>query len=174
VLCSSSQCLWVMDQQRAHQRILFEKFRENLVNGQGHSQQVLFPLELSLTPSQWAIYTTCADDIKSLGFHISGEQRENLTVNGVPNECATAESGSVILELLDALEERGISTHERQESMAWNMAARSSIKSGQMLTTPEMENLFQQLMRCRQPYYWRNEKPTLIQYENRKLDEYFK
>ncbi len=174
VLCSSSQCLWVMDQQRAHQRILFEKFRENLINGQGHSQQVLFPLELSLTPSQWAIYTTCADDIKSLGFHISGEQRENLTVNGVPNECATAESGAVILELLDALEEHGISTHERQESMAWNMAARNSIMSGQMLTTPEMENLFQQLMRCRQPYYWRNEKPTLIQYENRKLDEYFK
>jgi DNA mismatch repair protein MutL len=174
VLCSSSQCLWVMDQQRAHQRILFEKFRENLVNGQGHSQQVLFPLELSLTPSQWAIFTTCADDIKSLGFHISGDQRDNLIVNGVPNECATAESGTVILELLDALEEHGKSAHERQEAMAWNMAARSSIKSGQMLTTPEMENLFQQLMRCSQPYYGRNEKPTLIQYENRKLDEYFK
>lgn len=174
ILCSSSKCLWIMDQQRAHQRILFEQFREQLLTGKGHSQQVLFPEEIQMSPTQWAIFTECKEDIHSLGFVISGEKREHITITGVPIECGSEESGAMLLHILDALADGENSTADRHEKIAWNMASRSSIKTGQMLTTPEMETLFQQLMRCNQPYYWRNEKPTLIQFENHKMDEYFK
>jgi DNA mismatch repair ATPase MutL len=42
-----------------------------------------------------------------------------------------------------------------------------------MLTAPEMESLFQQLMQCSQPYYWRNQKPIIMQFESTQLTDYF-
>jgi len=174
ILCSSAKCLWIMDQQRAHQRVLFEQFREQLLTGKGHSQQLLFPEQITLSVSQWAIFNECKEDLHALGYVVSGEGREHMTITGVPVECGNEESGTLFLHILDGLAEGEPSTSARQEKIAWDLAFRSSIKTGQMLTTPEMETLFQQLMRCNQPYYWRNEKPTLIHYENHKLDEYFK
>jgi hypothetical protein len=59
------------------------------------------------------------------------------------------------------------------ENLCWKLASTGSIRHGQMLTVPEMESLFQQLMQCNQPYYWRNQKPIIIQFDAQQLNEYF-
>jgi DNA mismatch repair ATPase MutL len=62
---------------------------------------------------------------------------------------------------------------DRKETLAWSMARSNSIKSGQMLTQPEMETLFQQLMRCTDPYSAHQQQPTMFQLDLQQIETYF-
>ena len=173
LICSSGERMLLIDQQRAHQRIRFENFLRQMEDGQGAVQQLLFPESIELTPAQSSLILAFTSELESIGFRFKHFHPNTLELDGVPAECSQSNSAWVIQEALASLEEDAESGTTARENLCWRLASSGSIRYGQMLTSPEMESLFQQLMKCQQPYYWRNQKPIIVQFEGKQLNAYF-
>ena len=173
LICSSGERMLLIDQQRAHQRIRFENFLRQMEDGQGAVQQLLFPESIELTPVQSSLILAFTSELESIGFRFKHSHPNTLELDGVPAECSQSNSAWVIQEALASLEEDAETGTTARENLCWRLASSGSIRYGQMLTSPEMESLFQQLMKCQQPYYWRNQKPIIVQFEGKQLNAYF-
>jgi DNA mismatch repair protein MutL len=173
LICSSGERMLLIDQQRAHQRIRFENFVRQMEAGQGTVQQLLFPEFIELTPVQSSLIVAFTSELESIGFRFKHSHPNTLELDGVPAECSQSNSAWVIQEALASLEEDAETGTSARENLCWRLASSGSIRYGQMLTSPEMESLFQQLMKCQQPYYWRNQKPIIVQFEGKQLNAYF-
>jgi DNA mismatch repair protein MutL len=160
-------------QQRAHQRIRFERFMQQLASGKGVTQQSMFPETIELTPIQSALIGAFTGELEAIGFRYTLNGSNQIALEGVPSECSQSGGETAFIEALAALEEDVDTTAVAHENLCWKLASSGSIRYGQMLTEPEMESLFQQLMQCNQPYYWRNQKPIIIQFDAQQLNEYF-
>ncbi len=174
ILCSSGDRMMIIDQQRAHQRILFERYMQLIESGKGASQHLLFPELMELTPIQESLIGAFVGELESLGFRFTQIDKRKIELTGIPSECGAESGETAFSRALSALEEDVSTTAEAHENICWQMASSGSIRYGQLLTLPEMESLFQQLIQCNQPHYWRNRKPIIIQFDAPQLNEYFK
>jgi DNA mismatch repair protein MutL len=173
IICTSGERIMIIDQQRAHQRIRYERFMESLSSGNAHVQQQLFPITLDLSPIQISILDSIQDNLEGIGFRFTKNDTSQIELQGVPAEFASGNGENAFMEALSAFDEETELVSASAESLCWKLACAGSIRYGQLLTKPEMESLFQQLMQCNQPYYWRNKKAIIIQFDARQLNEYF-
>ncbi len=173
MLCSSGERMMIIDQQRAHQRIRFEKFMQQLTSGKGVTQQSMFPETIELTAIHAALLSAFSSELEAIGFRYTQNGSNQIALEGVPSECSQSGGETTFIEALTALEEDVDTTSVALENLCWKLASTGSLRHGQMLTVPEMESLFQQLMQCNQPYYWRNQNRIIIQFDAQQLNEYF-
>jgi DNA mismatch repair protein MutL len=173
VVCSSGERILIIDQQRAHQRIRYERFKENVSSGKVQVQQILFPVILELNPVQASLLDSLTTELEAIGFRFTKKELRQIELTGVPTEFASGNGEAAFLEALSDLEEETGGSSPLRETLCWKLACSGSIRYGQMLTTPEMQSLFQQLMECAQPYYWKNKKAIIIQFDAQQLNEYF-
>jgi DNA mismatch repair protein MutL len=173
IICARAERLLIVDQQRAHQRIRYEHFMQLTSTGQASVQQCLFPETFEVTTQQFATIGAFKTELESLGFRFSTTGSNEVHLEGVPSECADAGGEATFMDALSALENEDGNSDNVRERLCWRMASSGSIRYGQMLTAPEMETLFQQLMQCSQPYYWRNQKPIIVQFDASSLSNYF-
>jgi DNA mismatch repair protein MutL len=174
LICSSGEQAMIIDQQRAHQRIRYERFMANITTGKPQVQQCLFPASLELTPLQSALLESFTEEFEAVGFRFSKESATNIELTGVPTEFISGNAETAFLETLSSLENEVETANTSRENLCWKLAASGSIRYGQLLTVPEMQSLFQQLMECAQPYYWKNNKPIIVQFDAHQLNDYFK
>jgi len=174
LICSSGERAMIIDQQRAHQRIRFERFMANITTGKPQVQQCLFPASLELTPLQASLLDSLTDELEAVGFRFSKVSSTHIELTGVPSEFVSGNGEVAFIEALSSLENEVEISNASRENLCWKLAASGSIRHGQLLTTPEMQSLFQQLMECTQPYYWKNNKPIIVQFDAQQLNEYFK
>ncbi|WOK05776.1 DNA mismatch repair endonuclease MutL [Imperialibacter roseus] len=146
--------LLIINQEHAHERILFERFTHHLEKGQAASQQFLFPQQLNLNPSDYQLVMEMEEEMKALGFVFSIFGQNTLVINGMPAEL----SGSNEKEVLEGLIEqfkvyKSELSINRKENLARSMAKRTGLKNGKMLSNEEMVSLIDQLFACTQPNY---------------------
>jgi len=173
IVCACAERLLIIDQQRAHQRVRYEHFMQLTTTGKASVQQCLFPETFEVTTQQFATIDAFKSELESLGFRFSANGSNSVHLEGIPSECAQAGGEATFMDALSALENEEGSSASVGERLCWRMASSGSIRYGQMLTEPEMETLFQQLMQCKQPYYWRNQKPIIVQFDASTLSNYF-
>jgi len=173
IVCACAERLLIIDQQRAHQRVRYEHFMQLTTTGKASVQQCLFPETFEVTTQQFATIDAFKSELESLGFRFSANGSNSVHLEGIPCECAQAGGEATFMDALSALENEEGSSASVGERLCWRMASSGSIRYGQMLTEPEMETLFQQLMQCKQPYYWRNQKPIIVQFDASTLSNYF-
>ncbi|MFM9006727.1 MAG: hypothetical protein ACKOSR_14695, partial [Flavobacteriales bacterium] len=173
LVCSSGERMLIIDQQRAHQRIRFEQLLSSIENGQATVQHCLFPETIELTATQSALINSYEDVLQSLGFRYERASSDTIRLEGIPSECSHASGESLLMDALAALENDDEPSLSANEKLCWKLVASGGIRYGQMLTMPEMESLFQQLMQCNQPYFWRNQKPIIVQLDAHQLTAYF-
>jgi DNA mismatch repair protein MutL len=175
IVCGTADGLLLIDQQRAHQRILFEQYHTQILEGKGSSQQLLFPHEVSLTPADTALISENLSKLEALGFSLRLAGKDMIEVLGVPADVASVNSEQVLEEFIEAWKhENDESLYSGHEQMAWALAATNSIKYGQMLTTPEMRSLTDMLFSCKTPLVARAGKPTIINISAGQMQQQFK
>ncbi|MCB0402070.1 MAG: DNA mismatch repair endonuclease MutL [Flavobacteriales bacterium] len=153
----------IVDQQRAHERILFESYFRNLEKGKGSVQQLLFPETVELTHADAALMAELLSEIKALGFDLDKLGRNSFVVNGVPAELKNQQVKKSIELLLEQFKRNENDLKlEKHESLAMAMARSASIKSGKKLGYEEMKVLVDKLFACEMPYSLPNGKPTII------------
>jgi DNA mismatch repair protein MutL len=167
--------MMMVDQQAAHERILFEKFQQQFKMKTIQSQQSLFPQPVVFSASDFALVLEMQQEIEALGFRFEVFGKNTLLINGIP---ANLNSGRE-KELFEGLiEQFKINQAELAlpipENLARALAKRASIKIGQRLSKEEMAGLIDSLFACRTPNYSPEGKPSFFIFELGKIETYFK
>jgi DNA mismatch repair protein MutL len=175
IVCPVKSGLMLIDQKRAHERVLYEKFLDCLSKNKAHSQSVLFPVTVELNPADYQVLKEIKDDLKLLGFTISFLENDKIIIEGTPSGSAWSDPVE-ILEIMieDFKSSRGDLPTDAKEKLAASMAGASSIPYGKALTQREMENLFDSLFACSAPNYSPKGKPVVIIITLEDLDKKFK
>jgi len=162
-----------IDQQSAHERILFEKYLTQLKGVPGNSQQSLFPQTLTLTAPDFALAMEMEREIVALGFRFEIFGKNALLISGMPAEISGSEK-----ELFEGLIEQFKKNQSElqlpiRENLAQALAKRASMKSGQKLSLEEMEALVERLFACPNPNFSPEGSPTFFIFDSSKIESYF-
>lgn len=154
ILTSVKSGLMIIDQHRAHVRILFDKYLEQIQNKKGVSQRVLFPEVLELSASEAAALPSVMDDLEALGFELSSLGNHSYAIQGVPAEIENAAPTLLIRTMIGkSMETGGDVKSSIQESIAHTLALLTAIPYGRTLTSEEMLLIVSQLFATRTPSY---------------------
>lgn len=153
----------VIDQNRAHQRILYENFLKHITIKEATSQQLLFPLQLHFSPNETIIIEDLKSDLEHTGFVFSELNEKGITVTGVPIGVPESEV-SIILEQLISDVEHDVpdSSFSATDLLAKSMAKSLAIKTGQALNSAEQEHMVNSLFACKEPNMSPTNRPTFI------------
>ena len=154
----------LIDQQAAHERILYERFLEQLENRQGASQQSLFPQTVSLSASDFELVRELLPDIQALGFQIREFGRNTVVVEGIPADLGNNISEVDMLEHLIEGFKNNLSDLKvsKRDNLARSLARNASIKTGTSLTALEMNLMIDELFACQMPNASLNGKPVIV------------
>ena len=149
ILTGIKSGLLMIDQQRAHTRILFDLFLSQIENSQGISQQVLFPETLELNPDEALFFEQIMPDLQRVGFDFETLDNQCYSVKGVSSHIGTGSVIDLLLDLLEKAQTTGLETTSGiHESIALSLAEASTLKSGQRLSSEEMSDLIDRLFAC--------------------------
>jgi DNA mismatch repair protein MutL len=167
--------MMIFDQERVHQRILFEKFSQNLENKSGSTQQCLFPQTVQLNISDYSLVMDMSEEIKSLGFEFEVMGKDSLVINGIPSDLSGANEKEIFEGLLEQFKVNKTELSlPAKENLAMAMAKQSSIKHGKSLSKQEMDSLIDTLFGCSNPNYTPDGHPIYIIFEIEKISGLFK
>jgi len=154
IMCHVISGIMMIDQKRAHERVLYEKYLASLDDGPKPAQISLFPVEVELNPADMVIIEEIAGQLRMLGFEITTGREGIVTITGHPAASRNASPLSmletIIAEYKHSMEDPAIGERER---IALSMARASAIQYGTPLTDTEMEELFDMLFACSLPNY---------------------
>jgi DNA mismatch repair protein MutL len=174
-VCPVKSGLMMIDQKRAHERVLYERFLDSLSNNRAVTQSDMFPVSTELNPSDYFIIREIEKELGLLGFSIEFSGKYQITINGRPS----GEDTSDPLEFLEILLEDYKNTEASpskgaKEKVAGAMAVASAIPYGKVLNQSEMENLFDTLFACQSPNYSPKGKTVISIIALEDIDKRFK
>ncbi len=141
--------LMIIDQHRAHLRVLFEEYLQKMDSHRWATQRVLFPEIVRLAPAETAVMQQLLEQLGEVGFAVSDLGGGSFSINGVPAGLDGVDPGNMLAELIaSAKDKTGRPRSEMAESVAMGMARSSAIPYGQVLSNEEMENLVNRLFSC--------------------------
>jgi len=175
IVCPVKSGLMLIDQKRAHERILYEKYLDCLSKNRSVSQTELFPVDLELNPADIVTLKEIGEDLGILGFTIVFKGKNKISIKGRPSISASSDP----VETLKILIEEFRSTQDdpstgAKEKLASAMAGASAIPYGKTFSAEEMEDLFDNLFACSSPNYSPRGKPVIIIITLEDLDKRFK
>ena len=154
--------LMIIDQHRAHVRILYDRYLERLANKQGNPQKVLFPETFHLSASEQVALRQIWDELSYVGFDLSDLGGGNYVVNAVPSDVFGANFVALIHDLLNETIDGGMSVSSNmRKNVALELALYSAIPEGQVLNNDEMENIVNDLFACSNTNFSPNGKAIL-------------
>jgi DNA mismatch repair protein MutL len=154
----------LMDPHAAHERVLFERFMSDVLNGDVHSQSLLMPQTAELGPGDAARVRKHLKLLKEMGFGLSEFGGDAFVVDALPPYFSDARADTLLVEVsssLDRAGSRGGTERWREESIA-QAACTSAVKARDRLTLEEIEQLVVDLARAEMPYTCPHGRPTLI------------
>lgn len=152
ILTPSRDGLMIIDQHRAHVKILYEAYLQKSSEGTFASQSTMFPEILELSPSQDSVMDSILPSLEQLGFSLSPLGDNTWSINGIPSilkDCNPRDTLLAMIEnVIESGEDLGSSLHEK---VALSLARSSAIKRGQPLSADEMDHLISDLFRLPAP-----------------------
>ena len=166
ILTTVKSGLMVIDQRRAHQRVLYEQFLENISQPDGVSQTELFPQHIEVAPADYILLLDMLDDLQAFGFDIRDMGTNSLVVYGIPAGVKIKNPIQIIQDIAGSIGESGSSLlEERKEQLAASLAEAAAVGRNQPLSQAEMSELTGRLFACKTPNISPKGKPTLITLE---------
>ena len=164
----------IINQKRAHERILYEEFLTSMTVNQASSQQLLFPLQLYYSSAEIELIAELKSSLENTGFVFETINEDNVVISGLPVNVTESEITIVLEELLSDLQD-GIpdSSFSQNDTIAKSMAKSLAVKTGTYLTEKEQENLVHNLFACKEPNVSPFQKPTFITMSVEDLDKKF-
>ena len=146
--------LMVIDQHRAHERILYENFLKVIDNHLALSQRQLFPSVLNLNAADQEILTALDEELKSLGFEIRQGEEGKYVIEGIPALLSHLNAEEVVIKLIEDFKQRPMDVKEEiKEHLALLLSQSTAINYGVILKPEEISELFNQLFACKTPNY---------------------
>ena len=142
----------LIDQHRAHIRILYERYQQQLLQHKSASQKLLFPETLTLSPSEGVILNQILPQLKDIGFDINNDEKGDFILTGVPIQTEGIAPTALINSILaDALTGQANAADTMGHTISLAMARKVALPYGQLLNTQEMSTLLEQLFNSSTP-----------------------
>ncbi|MFC1915818.1 DNA mismatch repair endonuclease MutL [Chloroflexota bacterium] len=172
IIAEGPDGLYIIDQHAAHERIMFEKIRQQRLRQEVDIQGLLEPLTFEVSPRQAAVLKSRCPDLAEFGFAIEPFGDRTYLVRAVPHLLSNTDWPGMLRELLDAFS--GESDVDWTEKIAIGIACRSgAVKAGQVLTDDEMRELVRQLEQTATPHTCPHGRPTIIHLSSGQLRREF-
>ena len=166
--------MMVIDQKRAQERILFERFIEVMQSEKVATQQILFPYTFELNPADTGLFKEILPDVTSLGFDIREFGKDTFIINGIPGILATSSPVDLVEKLLEEFKTSPVDARERvREQVAISLAKASATDYGEELQPEEMDHLVDQLFACSSPNFSPEGKPVLTIIPMEDIEKHF-
>ena len=171
IVSTNKSSLIIINQNLAHQRILYESFLKSIFENSENSQKLVFPIELSLTKKQLLLYNKIIDEFKSIGFEIS-LKNELMLIESIPFGIEKNNVEEVIENILN--EEFNVSNDfSTADFFAKRLSKITSIKSGQKLNIDEQEYIVNHLFSCKEPNLSPDNKQIFITLNKNDIENKF-
>jgi DNA mismatch repair protein MutL len=164
----------LISQQAAHERILYERFLQQLDNHSGTSQQSLFPQSVTLNSSDFELLKELLPDVRALGFDIREFGKNTVVVEGIPADLSNVAEHELLEHLLEGFKNNLVILKlDKRDNLARSLARNGAIKAGTRLSLEEMNLLIDQLFACQMPNIALNGKPVISTFTMNELAERF-
>ena len=154
--------LMVIDQHRAHVRILYEEYLERQHNRQWVSQKLLFPEIIQFTQAEQIIFSKVVDQMLAMGFEFSDLGSGSFSISAVPADLDGLRPVELVHDMIDSAAEKSTLLREDiEKTLSLTMARNAAIPYGQVLSNEEMENVVNKLFSCTNVNYTPDGKSVL-------------
>ena len=163
ILTALKSGLAIIDQHRAHVRILYDRYVRNVREHTAVSQKLLFPELVELTPAEAALLPSLLDGLHRLGFELSAMGGNSYSVTAVPSGLRDVKASELLKELVDGAADSVDAVGDKMaEALALSLARSAAIRPGRSLTTEEMEEMVATLFSTESNRITPDGKPVLI------------
>jgi DNA mismatch repair protein MutL len=174
ILASIRSGVILIDQKRAHERVIYEKAVHGLAMRETPVQQRLFPITIELAAGDAMVLNQMLEEVGILGIDIAPFGKNSYVVQGLASFIPESSLQSVLDELIHQFRESGTSTgSKRQEKLAHALARQAAIPHGKVLQREEMSQLIDELFACDQPYATPSGRPTMVSLSLEELEKRF-
>jgi DNA mismatch repair protein MutL len=174
ILTQTDKGIAIIDQHVAHERILYERALKAINESLPYSQTLLFPVMLEMNVSEQALLTELNKEFLRLGFHYTLLDAGKVELSAVPLDVRTGQEETSLREILEQYREyEQIRNTDARDNLAASFACRASIKTGDMLSIPEMRQLVEDLYATSLPYVCPHGRPVVIEFPLQELDRRF-
>lgn len=174
ILTSVKSGLMLIDQHRAHVRVLYERYLEQITRKQGISQGVLFPEIVQLPVSEAAILESILEDLNAVGFDLSSLGGGSYAINGIPAGVEGLNPVELVRSMVHTAMEKGNDVKEEvQTLLALTLAKASAIVYGQVLSNDEMASLVDNLFASPAPNFTPDGRIVLATIKEEEIEKMF-
>lgn len=174
IVAQMSTGLLIVDQQSAHERILYDRYLRQLQSAQGASQQCLFPPTVQLNAGDFALVMDMLPELYSLGFVVEEFGKDTVLIQGVPADVQVKNEKELFEGLLEQFKNfKNELSLDKRENLARSLSRRASIKKGQKLNPQEMETLVGQLFASQNPNYSPAGNKTFVKLDLNNIHSFF-
>ena len=164
----------VIDQQRAHTRILYEELLKNITVTSAVSQQLLFPLELQFSTNEIELLKENKESLEQTGFIFSEVRKDSVEITGIPTLISESEVAILLEQLLSDLENEVPGAGFSQvDTLSKSLAKGMAVKSGTILNAADQQNIVNSLFACKESSLSPFNKPVFITLTVDELDKKF-
>jgi len=164
----------IIDQQIAHERILYERYLKQLHSAKGPSQQCLFPPVIELNSNDFQLVSDIKDELTSLGFQIEEFGKSAYLIQGVPADIQVKNEKELFEGLVEQYKNfKNELSLDSRENLARSLARKASLKRGQKLSGQEMELIVGQLFSCQNPNYGWGGNKTFVKLDLSSIHSFF-
>lgn len=165
--------LMIIDQHRAHIRILYEKYRALLSGRQAMQQRIMFPEIIQLTAQQRVALGKAADDILAAGFDLSDLGNGSYAVNAIPTDTESVNAAALLRDVLDDIAGSGGVKSEMNARIALTLARDVAIRPDTALSNQKMNAIINDLFATECPNYTPDGKPVIVIIPQEKIEKLF-
>lgn len=174
ILTSVKSGLMLIDQHRAHVRVLFDRYMEQIRQKQGVAQGVLFPEIVQFPASEVAMLESILDDLSAVGFELTSLGGGSYAINGVPAGIEGLNPVELVRNMVHTALEKGSDVKEEVQSiLALTLARAAAIVYGQVLGNDEMAALVDSLFACTSPNYTPDGRIVLATLKEEEIEKLF-
>jgi len=175
IIAADRTGLLLVDQHVAHERILFEQHWRALRGKRIEVQRLLIPETIDLTPAQASAFDQLLPELEENGFELGRLSGRTVAIKSVPAMLAAGAAQSLLLELLDAVEEdrKGLSLDELKAEIAAGLACRAAIKINMTLAPEKMRWLIDELLKMENPATCPHGRPIILRITAREIEKGF-
>ena len=175
IIAVDDEGMLLIDQHVAHERILFDKFRQKETSRTIESQNLLLPETVDLTPAQAEAFRLVEEELGSLGFGLMQLSGRTVAIKSVPTDLPPSEARNLFAEILDTieLEKRGNAKATFRDQIAASLACKAAVKINMKLTTEKMQWLIDRLLLTSSPTTCPHGRPVILRLTMKDIERGF-
>ncbi len=175
IIAVDDEGLLLIDQHVAHERILFDKFRQSETDRPIESQNLLLPETIDLSPAQSEAFQLVEKDLESLGFGLMRLSGRTVAIKSIPTDLPASEARNLFAEILDTVEaeKRGGAKATLRDDIAASLACKAAVKINMKLTPEKMRWLIDRLLITTSPTTCPHGRPVILRLSMKDIERGF-